>query len=81
MYTQQFKTPPAGYGGTAISKPCGCEEKPPCDKEIPLPPQVRPHRPSFGTDELLAAAIALTVLSGGSDKCTVLLLALLFILL
>lgn len=81
MYTQQFRRPPAGYSGTAISKPCGCEEKPePCE-EIPLPPEIKKRCAPFGFDGLLAAAIVLAVVSGGPEKNPALILALLFILL
>ena len=82
MYTQQFHRLPAGYNGTAISKPCECkQEKPACEEEIPVPQNLKKCRSAFGFDELLAAVIILTVVSGGSEKNPALILALLFILL
>ena len=84
MYTQQFKRPPAGYGGTAISAPRACPEekdKRGCEKEIPLPEELKKCGRRIGTDELLAAAVALIVLSGAPDKSPLIILALIFILL
>ena len=81
MYTQQYRQPPAGYNGTAIQKPCACADKPAGENDIPLPPEIKKRCRQFGFDELLAAAIILTVISGGSEKNPALILALLFILL
>ena len=77
MYAQQYRQPPKDYGGTAIfaEKP---EEKPAPENGI-QPPQPKSLL-NLGTDEIIIAVLIFIVISGGWEKNSLLILALIFIL-
>ncbi|MBO4422396.1 MAG: hypothetical protein J5879_03085 [Clostridia bacterium] len=79
MYAQRYKQPPKDYGGTAMQPP---EAEPETGAETRFAPEEGAGLLSrAGTDEMIIAIVIFLVMSGGWDKNTLLLLALVFILL
>lgn len=81
MYAQQYRQPPKDYGGTAMQPKEQVKQPEPEPERTEIAPSPARLLPSIGTDEILIAVIIFIVISGGWEKNSLVLLALIFILL
>ena len=79
MYAQQYRQPPKDYGGTAILQ--DMPEEKPAEAEPEAKPAPAKSLLNISTDELIIAVLIFMVISGGWEKNSLVLLALVFILL